>query len=137
MIKELVKVGIVTNRYPERGTVRVRLFGVDEQVSYEMPVIFRKTLKDKDYWMPDIGEQVVCLFMGQGLEQGFVLGAIYSRSDPVPVADANKYHVTFEDGTQIEYDRKTHTLSIECVGDITIRASGNVKIIGARIDLNP
>jgi len=137
IIRELVRVGVVTNVYPERGTVRVRLVDADDQVSFELPVVFRKTMKDKEYWMPDVGEQVVCLFSGQGLEQGFVIGAIYSKKDSVPVNSRDKWHIKFEDGTTIEYDRKSHKLSIQCVGDIQIVAQGNVTIIGARIDLNP
>jgi phage baseplate assembly protein V len=124
MINELVRVGIVTQRYPERGAVRVHLVDVDEQVSYELPVIFRKTLKDKDYWMPDINEQVVCLFSGQGLEQGFVLGAIYSESDAVPVSSNDKWHKVFEDGTVIEYDRVAHKLTADVKGDIEVNATG-------------
>lgn len=137
VIRELVRVGVVTNVYPERGTVRVRLVDADDQVSFELPVLYRKTMKDKEYWMPDVGEQVVCLFSGQGLEQGFVLGAIYSKKDSVPVSSRDKWHIKFEDGTMIEYDRKSHKLVIQCVGDIQIVAQGNVTIIGARIDLNP
>lgn len=69
--RELVRVGVVTNIYPERGTVRVHLVDADDQVSYELSVVYQKTGKDKEYWMPDIGEHVVCLFSGQGMEQGF------------------------------------------------------------------
>ncbi|WP_333656285.1 phage baseplate assembly protein V [Dissulfurispira sp.] len=128
MINELVRVGIVTQRYPERGSVRVRLVDVDDQVSYELPVIYRKTLKDKDYWMPDINEHVVCLFSGQGLEQGFVLGAIYSEADTVPVSSNNKWHKVFDDGTVIEYDRSAHKLLIDVKGDTQIQITGNASI---------
>jgi len=128
VIRELVRVGVVTNVYPERGTVRVRLVDADDQVSYELPVLFRKTMKDKEYWMPDVGEQVVCLFSGQGLEQGFVLGAIYSKKDSVPVASRDKWHVKFEDGTVIEYDRKEHKLKAMVNGEVEVQATGNVLI---------
>ncbi|MBI3584190.1 MAG: phage baseplate assembly protein V [Nitrospinae bacterium] len=124
MINELVKVGVITQRYPERCTVKVKLIDVDDTVSYELPVVFRKTLKDKDYWMPDIDEHVVCLFSGQGLEQGFVLGAIYSESDKVPVSSNDKWHKQFEDGTVIEYDRKAKKLSLDLKGDCEIIVAG-------------
>lgn len=128
MINELARVGVVTQRYPDRGTVRVKLVGVDDQVSYELPVVFRKTSKDKDYWMPDINEQVLCIFLGQGLEQGFVLGSIYSKSDPVPVSSNDKWVKVFADGTIIEYDRATHKLKLDVKGDIEISAQGTVTI---------
>ncbi|MBI4691690.1 MAG: phage baseplate assembly protein V [Nitrospirae bacterium] len=128
MIEGLVRVGTVTQTYPDRGTVKVQLTDVDDQVSYELQVVVRKTLKDKDYWMPDIDEHVVCLFLGQGLEQGFVLGAIYSDADSVPVSNNDKWHKKFEDGTIIEYDRAAHKLLTDVKGDIEVKVTGNVDI---------
>lgn len=137
VIRELVRVGIVTAVYPERGTVRVTMSDVDDLQTYELQVVVPKTHKDKEFWMPDVGEQVVCLFSGQGLERGWVLGAVYSQADTVPEASRDKWIKRFEDGTIIEYDRKEHHLKIFVRGDITIEAEGNIVIKGARIDLNP
>ena len=145
MLDEIVRVGVITNVYPEKGTVRVKLVDVDDQISYELPVIFAKTHKDKAYYMPDVGEHVVCLFSGQGLEQGFVLGAIYSRADTVPVASNDKFHLRFEDGTWIEYDKKEHILRASVNGEVEIHATkvtivgnlevaGNIHATGAIID---
>jgi phage baseplate assembly protein V len=137
MIPELIRVGVVTSINPEKGTVLVHLAGVDEEVSYELPVIFPKTNKDKAYFMPDIGEHVVCIFSGQGLEQGFVLGAIYSEADTTPVSDQDKFFIRFEDGTEIAYDRRAHRLRISVRGDVLIEADGNMTLKASRIDLNP
>lgn len=126
--RELVRVGVVTNIYPERGTVRVHLVDADDQVSYELPVIYRKTGKDKEYWMPDIGEHVVCLFSGQGMEQGFVLGAIYSQADPVPVSSKDKWHIKFEDGTWLEYDRAEQVLRVDSEKQILLKAKNKITI---------
>lgn len=128
MINELVRVGVVTNTYPQTGTVRVHLVDVDDSVSYELPMLFRKTFNDKEYWMPDIGEHVVCLFSGQGLEQGFVLGAIYCTADPVPVSSQDKCHITFNDGTVIEYDRAAHKLLADVKGDIEVKTTGRCDV---------
>jgi len=128
VIQEIVRVGVVTGVNPERGTVRVHLVDVDDQVSYELPVIYRKTNRDKEYWMPDVGEHVVCIFSGQGLEQGFVLGAIYSSADLVPVSSKDKCHITFEDGTVIEYDRAAHKLTADIKGDVELKATGRCDV---------
>ena len=71
--------------------------------------------------MPDVGEHVLCAFLPIGVEQGFVLGALFSRADATPVADQDKRHVEFEDGTWLQYDRKAHTLS-------GVIKSGSVKL---------
>jgi phage baseplate assembly protein V len=137
MLKELVKVGLVTKTYPDKGKVRVKIIDADDEVSYKLPVIFNKTFKDKDYWMPDIGEHVVVLFSAEGLEQGYILGAIYSDKDKVPVVSQDKCHRRFKDGTTIEYDRKKHLLSVHSVGDIKIVSDTHITLIAPRIDLNP
>lgn len=143
-VSAAVRVGIVESTNPEAATVRVKIPDLDDLISYDLQVLQRKTLKDKDYWMPDLQEEVFCLFLGNGLETGFVLGALYNKEDAPPVASQDKRHVTFEDGTQLEYDRRAHKLTanvqgdieVHATGNITVAAGGNVKITGARIDMN-
>ncbi len=55
--------------------------------------------------LPDIGEQVVCL-MDQNIEEGVILGAIYSGLDEVPVISKDKIKIKLEDGSDFEYDKK-------------------------------
>lgn len=120
-MRHIVRCGTVTATDPETAKVRVQFADADRMVSYDLPVRFEKTQDDKDYDMPDIGEQVVCLFLPFGVEQGFVLGAVYSQADEVPVISQNKKHRLFADGTWFEYDREKHFLSGKNVGskDIT------------------
>ncbi len=132
-----MRVGVVTSRDPERMTVRVQVRDQDDFTSYDLPVVVRKTKDDKDYCLPDVGEHVVCLFQSYGQEQGFCLGAFFSDADTTPVQSGDKRHVKFKDGTWIEYDRENHLLEAHVEGDIRIEATGNITIIGQRIDLNP
>lgn len=115
--------------------VRVRLPNCENLRTQWLPVMQFKTLKDKHYHLPDIGEHVVVLLDARG-EDGVVLGAIYSEADTPPVGDVNKHHVKYEDGTTIDYDRAAKKLAINCVGDIDIIAAGVVTIKGKQILLN-
>ena len=124
----MVRVGIVTQVFSNQGTVRVKFDDQDGEVSYELPVIFKKTQKDKDYWLPDVGEQVLCVFLPYGIEQGFVLGAFYSEVDKPPVKDKNKRRIEFEDGSYVEYDRKEHKLTVEIKGEAEIKVEKDAKI---------
>lgn len=136
VLKNLVRVGRVSSINPGNATVRVVFEDRQDMVSYDLPVLVRQSLKNKDYFMPDVGEQVLCLFLPSGNAQGFVLGSFYSDADTPPVNDVNKRHVQFEDGTSIEYDRATHTLTVFCKGDINITAEGNIRFTAQRIDWN-
>jgi len=117
-MQSMVKTGVVASTDPASGTARVELSDEDGLISFDLGVLVRKTHRDKDYWMPDVGDQVLCLFLPFGLEQGFVLGAFYSGPDAVPVSSQDKRHVLFEDGTWLEYDRKSHTLSGHIKGKV-------------------
>ena len=137
MLNELLKVGIVVQTNPSKGTARVRITDADDEITYELPVIVRASFRDKAYWMPDIGECVVCIFSGEGLEQGFILGAIYNAQDKTPTDEQAERMVKFKDGTVIEYDRDSHRLYIHSVGDIEIVSDTHITLVAPRIDLNP
>jgi phage baseplate assembly protein gpV len=105
------RVGIVQAQDTAHAKVRVVFPDYDEMISSWLPVIFLKTQNDKAYWIPDIGEQVVCL-MDLRDEAGAVLGAIYSSADTPPVNSADKFYLGFKDGAHFEYDRAAHLLDI-------------------------
>jgi phage baseplate assembly protein gpV len=105
------RVGIVQQQDPAHAKVRVVFPDYDEMISWWLPVVFAKTQDDKVYWIPDIGEQVVCL-MDLRDEAGAVLGAIYSSADVPPVNSADKFHVAFKDGARFDYDRVAHLLDL-------------------------
>ncbi|HWR07745.1 phage baseplate assembly protein V [Sporomusa sp.] len=130
VLKNMVRVGRISSINPANGTVRVVFEDRKNDVSYDLPVLVRQSVKNKDYFMPDVGEQAVCLFLPNGNAQGFCLGSFYSDVDTPPASDPNKRHITFEDGTSIEYDRGTHTLTIQAQGPVNITAAGNVNVTG-------
>jgi phage baseplate assembly protein V len=118
-------IGIVTASNPATGKVRVQFPDRDGVVSDWLPVMQKKTLRDKSFSMPDVGEHVVCM-MDEHEEFGVVLGAIYSDADNTPVSSQDKWHHTFDDGTTIEYDRAAHKLSAHVQGDIEVTATGTM-----------
>lgn len=115
-LSRLIRVGEVVGVDEKRGSVRVVFDDADGVVSYDLPVLFEKTHADKCIHMPDMGEHVTCVFLPNGQEEGFVLGAFYSKGDAVPVASRDKRHVRFKDGSWFEYDRSSHKLSGHVVG---------------------
>ncbi len=135
-VSDAIRTGFIESTDVDKVTARVRIPDLDDLISYDLQVLQQNTRKNKDVWMPDLQEEVVCLFMGNGLECGFILGSLYNAVDTPPVASQDKRHITFADGTVLEYDRKEHRLTADVKGDVNIAATGNVKVSGARIDLN-
>lgn len=123
----MLRFGIVVALDESRGMVRVQYTDMDGEVSYWLAVLKAKTLKDKAYWMPDLGEHVAVL-IDENAEEGVVLGAIYSEADSVPVSNKDKAYIKFEDGTEIEYDRKSHVLRIDSEKEIFLKAKNKITV---------
>lgn len=124
---EAVRVGIVSSIDRKKGTARVYFGDREDAVSYELKVVSLQTMKNKHYWMPDIDETVICLFLANGHESGYVLGSVYSNVD-TPPTDKKEEGVWYEDGTVIKYDMETKTLTISCKGKINIHADDDITV---------
>lgn len=136
----MFRVGLVKAQDTAKCRVRVAFPDRDQMTSWWLPIAVPKAQNDKAYWLPDLGEQVVCM-MDERDEDGAVLGSIYSDADTTPVQSADKVHWSFKDGSSLEYDRADHallcslpnaTVTIQASGaSIAIDASGNVLISSA------
>jgi len=120
VVGNLTRVGIVSAVDVKTASAQVIFNDADDMVSNWLPVLQMYAHKNKSYALPDVGEQVLCVFLASGLENGFIVGSFYSDEDTPPVTDKDKFHVAFEDGTTIEYDRKAHKLKAEVVGEVDI-----------------
>ena len=117
----MLKFGIVTAINPLTAKARVE-FADDNILSYWLPILQKKTLKDKFYSIVDVGEQVACL-MDENSEDGVILGSIYTSLDEVPGISKEQHIAKFEDGSFIEYNKENQMLTIvaktvNIVGDI-------------------
>ena len=106
----VLRFGIVSQIDPIKVQARVS-FEDDESTSFWLPIIQTKTLKDKFYAMPDIGEQVACL-MDENSEDGVILGAIYSTEDVSTTQSEKQLSVNLEDGSYINADKENQTLTV-------------------------
>lgn len=121
----MLRFGIVTQINPISVQARVN-FGDDDSTSFWLPVLQTKTLKDKFYSMPDIGEQVACI-MDENSEDGVILGAIYSSAD-LPIAQSEKeLSINLEDNSSINANKETNSLTVSFKN---IKLVGNIEHIG-------
>ena len=128
-MNELARVGFVVSRQPEKHRVRVEFRDTvtAKLVSGWLPVLVPRASADMAFDLPDVGDQVLCLFLGNGLEEGFVLGSMYGAQTP-PVSSGDTFHRTFSDGTTLEYDRAAHKLRASVRGDVEASVTGNVEV---------
>jgi len=128
ILENLIKIGKVSSVNEKECSARVVF--ENDMVSYDLPIIQHNTVKNKDYILPDVGEQVVCLFLPNSLHNGFIVGSIYSLKDKPAIKDKNIRNIKFNDGTEIEYDRKNHILKVDCKGEIIIQSASEITIKG-------
>lgn len=124
--------GYVTN-FDGNGRVRVLLPEFDDLVSDFMPVLRQNTKDNKDGNFLDIDEQVAVLY-DSDKDTGVVMGAISTDACPLPVINRDKKYFSFSDGSNIEYDRKEHTLTLDIKGNVSIKAD-NATIDAQKINL--
>nr|VFK45755.1 MAG: phage baseplate assembly protein V [Candidatus Kentron sp. TC] len=126
------KIGFVSQVKPGFARVHLPDLGID---TYWLPVLQQKTHRDKAYWMPDAGDQVSCL-LDPHLNEGVILGALYSDVDAPPVASLDKAHMAFADGGHVEYDRETGVLTVNAMGPVNITAAGAATIHAPNVTLD-
>ena len=108
---------------PDRGTV-----------SHWLPILTTNTLRNHDEVHLDPGEHVAYLMAGNGSEMGVILGAFFDRKNTPPVHDQDKRAHTFDDGTQVIYDRASHTITVKAE-NITLEG-GKILFSGGTISLD-
>lgn len=126
--KNLIRMGRVSVSDPDTMTVKVVFEDKDNQLSDALPILVRGSSRNRDYWLPDVGEQVCCLMLPNGHNAGICLGSYYSETSPSGRYGQDIRRIDFGNGTYISYDRGAHKLEINCVGDVVIN--------GATINLN-
>ena len=137
-LENLVKVAIVKTYYPERHTAVVQFKDHDEILSAELPILTPFSQDNKAYFPLKPEQKVIILFLPVGENtDGFIIGTLYDTDNPSPVSNKDKFHIAFEDGTTIEYDKNSHKLFIHSVGDIEIISDTHITMKAPRIDLNP
>lgn len=129
-IPDLFKVGEVSSVDPVKCTARVVFDDEDSINSYDLPIMQRNTFGNHDFQCPEVGEDVLCMFLGPGQEDGFIIGSFYAGEVTPPESSADKRTVVFKDGTRFSYDRASHvfTATIEGTEIVFDRQNGSITV---------
>jgi len=127
-LSDIIRVGEVTSVNPATMTARVTFDDDDGVTSFDLPILQRNTIKNRDHCCVDVGEDVLCLFLPTGIEEGFILGSFYAGEVMPPSNSRDVRMVEFSDGTKFFYDRSTHKLTGNVKGDVMLTVSGTVSV---------
>lgn len=129
-VKKMVRIGIVSAVNGEACSARVTFADDDNMVSRDLPIVVIGSSQTKAYWLPEVGTQVLCIFLpnvsGNGFDAGFIVGAFYSSIDVPVESDTSVRSITFADGSFIRYEG----------GNIEINAKGKLVLKGVKVEIN-
>ncbi len=129
-MSEYIFIGVVCKYGETPGTVIVRRPDKDDRTTTELYVLNRCTHLTKDFWMPDIDDQVLCILTpnasGKGPGAGYVAGAIYSDADPPAESDPSTRSIRYKDGSYI----------VNKGGAMEIHASKSLTLTAPQININ-
>lgn len=122
ILSNLIRVGIVDGIDVQKGTVRVTFPDRDDMVVSDLAMLSF----EQNY--PAIQDSVLCLFLPNGVQEGFCLGPYYNEQNLPKVKDENFYIKQVDDDLLIKYDRRLKALTIESPGTITV--NGDLTVLG-------
>lgn len=109
----VIMIGKVSAVYPEKATARVLFEDRDSDVSDELPILFTRAFGCEVYAMPEVGEEVMCIFLPNGIENGFIVGGYYNENNKAPTKDGAIKLIRFKDGNYVEYNESTKTMTLK------------------------
>lgn len=143
----VLKLGTVVEVMPSALKATVVFDDDDSVLSKPLPIVLLNSLKNKDFVLPDPGEDVLCLFGTSGLEDGYILGTIYAGDVTPPAESKDIRMVKFADGSEFSFDRSGSVLdikigssvikvektkvSVETSAEVNIKAANTVNIEGS------
>lgn len=122
----MLRFGYISSIDAVNGLYKVT-FEEDNLVSGSLPYLVKNTKFNNDESPFDEGEHVACL-MDENCEHGVILGATNTSTDKPKVGNKDIRVTTYKDGSFIQFNRLTKTLTISSEGDIEIIKSTNTSI---------
>lgn len=107
ILKNIIRVGNVSSVDYDRGAVKVTFPDKDDIVSDYLPYL------SFEYNMPDVGDQVLCVFLPNGISKGFCLGHPYSNKNMPVQPGPQYYYKNIYDEAFYQYDKNSKTLTID------------------------
>lgn len=129
----MIRLGKICDTDYPKGLAKVMIDGAP---SGWLPMMTARAGNDRVWHPYEDGEQVVVFSPSGNPTNGVIMGAAFTDAHAANGNSPDIHRTDYGNGSFVEHNRATGALTINTTGDINIIAGGNVKINGARIDLN-
>ncbi|PHO10327.1 baseplate assembly protein [Malaciobacter canalis] len=126
LIDNLVNFGTISETKSADGKALARVKVSDRETDFLPIASFSNSFK-RHFIPARVGEQVVVISPFGEANGGFILRSIFNKHQKEPSGSNDHTEVIeYEDGTRFSYDIQAKVLTVDCVGDINIKAGGNI-----------
>ncbi len=105
----IVRFGTISALDVANARVRVKAGGLETDW---LPWLTARAGATRTWSAPRVGEQVVVLAESGNPSQGVVMPSIYQNDHPAPAASQDIEATVYPDGSRVEYDSASHTLTV-------------------------
>ena len=118
-VSNLVRFGKVVELDEANARVKVSTAGL---TTTWLPWAASRAGKTRKWSPPQVGEQVILASPYGDMTQAVIIGSVYQDDSPAPAASKDQETVIYPDGSQVDYNSATNTLTV------TVAGNGNVII---------
>ncbi|MGL5902844.1 MAG: phage baseplate assembly protein V [Cetobacterium sp.] len=131
-----IEFGEITTINPIKSTAKVKLPELDGKTTGDLLVLVPLSNGDKDFKVFVPGTMVVCLFMENTLERGFILGTFFSDKFKTPEgATKDKRIMEYPGGARIEIDKSAGLLNLDIIKTLNINVP-TINVNSTEINFN-
>jgi phage baseplate assembly protein V len=136
-IRNMFRHGKVTEVLCDDTQVCCRVQFLDKQglISKPLPVKQHGSRSTSSFYCPKIGDDVNVTMLPNSDEDGFIDGSFYNTGNPPPITDPDTRHITYADGTVMEYRESLAAVIKDGVqvragrqGQLTIKSDNPISI---------
>jgi phage baseplate assembly protein V len=128
VLANLIRLGTVSE--VDAATARVKVQIGDDVETDLVHWAASRAGSTRKWSCPSVGEQVLVFCPFGDLAQAIPALSLYQDAHPAPSGEANVERVAFPDGSLVEYDSASHTLTV------SVSAAGNVIVNAASVVIN-
>lgn len=124
----MIRYGVVTELDEANARVKCSTGGLDTDW---LPWIAGRAGATRKWSAPRPGEQVVVFSPYGDPSQGFVLPGLYQDAHPAPASSKDKETTVYPDGSTVEYDSVSNTLTVNVAGNGNVVVNCKVATVKA------
>lgn len=135
VIANLIRIGVVTELDATNARLKVKAGGVE---SDWIPWAASRAGATRHWSAPRVGEQMLVLSPYGDMAQAVAMGGIFQTAHPAPATSQDNERTIYPDGTTVDYNSATNTLTVTASGDAKIIVNCKEATVNAttKVELN-